>query len=79
MPQNISNCDNSECSSVRGLKSGSNQENGLLFLHLHCHFADAFIQSLQQLTIGEYIKRLILKWKTDRGNDRNTKSQALFK
>ncbi len=34
---------------------------------------------LKQLTIGEYIKWLILKRQTDRGSARNTKSQALFK
>ncbi len=34
---------------------------------------------LKRLTIGEYIKRLILKRQTDRGSARNTKFQALFK
>ncbi len=34
---------------------------------------------LKRLTIGEYIKRFILKRQTDRGSARNTKSQALFK
>ncbi len=33
----------------------------------------------KRLTIGQYIKRLILKRQTDRGSARNTKSQALFK
>ncbi len=33
---------------------------------------------LKRLTIGENIKRLIVKRQTDRGSARNTKSQALF-
>ncbi len=33
----------------------------------------------KRLTIGEYIKRLILKRQSDRGSARNTKSQSLFK
>ncbi len=40
------------------------------------HFADAFPK---RLTIGECIKRFILKKQTDRGSARNTKSQALLK
>ncbi len=34
---------------------------------------------LNDLQIGEYIKRLILKRQTDRGSAHNTKFQALFK
>ncbi len=33
----------------------------------------------KRLTIGEYMKRYILKRQTDRGSACNTKSQALFK
>ncbi len=47
--------------------------NTFTFIHL----ADAFYP--KRLTIGEYIKRFILKRQIDTGSARNTKFQALFK
>ncbi len=51
----------------------------LLCLHLHLHLVIWQTLYPKRLTIGEYIKRLILKKQSDRGSARNTKSQALFK
>ncbi len=48
-------------------------------LHLHLHLVIGRRFYPKRLTIGEYIKRFILKRQSDRGSARNTKSQSLFK